>query len=121
MRSTIGLGIVMVGQALYTNNNGMWFGGGRTLVPTPPQWKVHSWTIDAWFKFYSSVGGTIMESTSASQSKWKLFFTSPKTVTFTVNGQSVTTTFTFNSATDYNKWFIVQASTAKQTNLSNKL
>ena len=37
---TIGLSIVMVGQALFTNNNGMWFDGGRTLVPGAIRWAI---------------------------------------------------------------------------------
>lgn len=118
--ATIGLGIVMGGQALFTHHNGMWFDGGRTLVPAPIRWGIYSFSVDVWFKFYNSVGGTLIESISPTPRKWKLWFTGPKTVSFSVNNLAVTTTFTFNAATDYNKWMIAQASTARQgLNLSN--
>lgn len=46
LNSPIGLGIVMAGQGLYTHHNGMWFDGGRTLVPAPRRWQVYSFTVD---------------------------------------------------------------------------
>lgn len=120
-RAHIGLAIVMVGQGLYTHNNGMWFDGGRVLVPAPPRWLKFSFTVDAWFKFYDAVGGTIMQSTSPVTRNWRLYFQGPNTVLFNVNGFEISNTFTFNAATDYNKWMIVQASSAKNRELGNKL
>lgn len=119
-RAVIGLGIVMLGQGLYTHQ-GMWFDGGRTLVPVPSQWEKYSFTVDAWFKFYNNVGGTIMESVSPSTRQWDLTFRAVNNVDWTVNGETLTTPFTFSAATDFNKWMIVQATSAKHTLLTNKL
>jgi len=99
----------------------MWFGDGRSVVAAPINWSVHSFTVDAWFKFYDAVGGDIIETTSPQPYYYRIRFTGPNTVTFTVNGGSVSTTFTFVPLTDYNKWFIVQVSAARQSETESNL
>jgi cysteine-rich repeat protein len=118
--STIGLGIPMDGQGLFVKDNGMWFDGGRTLVPAPIIWAVFSFSIDVWFKFYDTVGGTLIDTTNGDPRFWGLGFTGPNTVTFRLNDVQHSTTFNFNAPADYNKWMIAQASVARQgLDLSN--
>lgn len=105
--------IVMTNQALYTHHNGMWFDGMAWLTPNTQRWNVHSWTLDVWFKFYDSVSGTLIENNSTFPDQWSLWFYPPNNVTFQLNMNTVNTSFTFNPATDYNKWFIIQAGTNK--------
>lgn len=104
----------MTNQALYTHHNGMWFDGMAWLTPNTQRWDVHSWTVDVWFKFYDTVSGTLIENNSTFPAQWSLWFYPPNNVTFQLNMNAINTTFTFNPATDYNKWFMVQAGTNKQ-------
>lgn len=109
----IGLNIPMDGQGLFTHNNGMWFDGGRILIPRPQRWAIFSFTIDVWFKFYDTVGGTLIDTTSGNPRSWRLGFRGTD-LEFEVNGEIQRYTFVFNTVTDFNKWFIVQASSAKK-------
>lgn len=107
-------------QGLYTHHNGMWFDGGRTLIPNPQQWNIFSFTVDVWFKFYDTVGGTLIDTTDGAPRSWRLDFQGTN-LRFQINGQIQTTPFVFNTATDYNKWFIAQASSARVSLTKSKL
>lgn len=120
--STIGLNIVMTGQGLYTHHNGMWFDGGRSLTANAAAWRVNSFTVDAWIKLYSSIPGTIIESTNGNPVSYSLSLLSgPARIRFTVNGLSVTTAFTFGGTYNYNVWMIAQASCARISDTESKL
>lgn len=114
INSVINLNTVMTNQGLFVHHNGMWFSGDRWLTPNAPQWNVHSFSVDVWFKFYDRVEGTLIENNATFPRQWRLWFYPPNNVTFQLNMNVINTTFTFNAATDYNKWFIVQAGTNKQ-------
>lgn len=114
INSPIPLETIMTNQGLYTHHNGMWFDGVRFLTPNLNAWNVHSWTVDVWFKFYDRVNGTLIENNSTFPDQWSLWFYPPNNVTFQLNMNTINTTFTFNPATDYNKWMYVQAGTNKQ-------
>jgi hypothetical protein len=112
--ATIALVIPMDAQGLFVNNNGMWFDGGRTLVPDPIIWAVHSFSVDVWFKFYDTFGGTLIETTDGDPISWSLSFTGGSSITFALNNVQHSAAFTFNAPGDYNKWMIAQASVARQ-------
>jgi hypothetical protein len=123
--SSIPLNTTMTYQGLFTHHNGMWFDGVSYLQPNTQRWNVHSFSLDVWFKFYDNVGGALVENVfykcpdqmvcnnSTLPGQWHLWFYAPNNVTFQLDKNTVNTTFTFNPATDYNKWMIVQASTVK--------
>lgn len=104
----------MTNQGLFTHHNGIWFDGKSWLTPNLGMWSVHSWTVDVWLKFYDSISGIIIENNSTFPTQWSLWLYSPNNITFNLNMNTINTTFTFNSATDYNKWFFIQAGTNKQ-------
>jgi len=114
INSPIPLETVMTNQGLYTHHNGMWFDGKSWLTPNQNGWNVHSWTVDVWFKFYDSVEGTLIENNSTFPDQWSIWFFPPNNVTFQLNMNTINTTFTFNDATDFNKWFLVQVATNKK-------
>lgn len=108
----------MTNQALFTHHNGMYFHGDTWLTPNSAQWNIYSFTVDAWFKFYSGVNGILIENNATFPCQWSLWFYPPNNVTFNLNMNTINTTFTFNSATDNNKWMMVQAGANKQDRLS---
>jgi hypothetical protein len=107
------LTVNMTDQGLFTHHNGMWFDEFRWLNATA-QWNMFSFSIDVWFKFQDAVQGTLIQRIGIFPSLFKLYFVDPNLVYFSVNENNINNTFTFNKATDYNKWMIVQASVNKQ-------
>jgi len=125
MASTIAMNTVMTNQGLLTHHNGAWFDGISFLNPNPPQWLVHSFSVDVWFKFYDICNGTLIESTfyncenqqncnnSTLPGQWILWFDPPNNITFQLNMNTINTTFNYDPAIDKNKWMIAQASAVK--------
>ena len=111
----------MDGQGLYVHHNGMWFDGGRTLVPPPIPWQHFSFTIDVWFKFYDAVGGRLVDTTSPAPRSFNMYTQAPNVAGFTLNGIDFQITYTFVAPIDYNKWFILQAAVARQTLTDSKV
>jgi hypothetical protein len=108
----------MTNQGLYTHHNGMWFDGKSWVTPNQNAWNIHSFTVDVWFKLYDTMGGILIENNGTFPLQWSLWLSSPNNITFELNMSTINTTFTFNPATDYNKWYFVQAAANKNENLT---